>query len=200
MTANAKSPKTLKATIRLTSILTTTLVMLLQYSARADSGETPKSTPELPRSSPEGQGIASSAILAFVDEADHKIDHLHSFMLVRHGHVVAEGWWTPYEAGTRHELYSLSKSFTSTAVGLAIADGKLSLDDPVLKFFPDEAPAELSANLKAMRVRDLLCMSTGHQTEPRLVPFLALPTATEDKGEARITGHIRNSRAYTCLA
>src|SRR5689334_22958454 len=76
----------------------------------------------LPRSSPEAQGIASSALLAFVDDADRKIDALHSFMMVRHGRVVAEGWWGPYDAKTRHELYSLSKSFTSTAVGLAIAE------------------------------------------------------------------------------
>ena len=94
------------------------------------------------------------------------IDSMHSFMLVRHGHVVAEGWWSPYDAETPHSLYSLSKSFTSTAVGLAIAEGKLSLDDEVLKFFPDDAPAEPSNNLKAMRVSDLLRMSTGHQTEP----------------------------------
>src|SRR5438128_10220970 len=140
MTANSNSPITLKTRIRLASILAAALVMLLQSSAQADSAEKSKSTLELPRSTPEAQGISSSAILAFVEEAGQKIDHLHSFMLVRHGHVVAEGWWTPYDASTRHELYSLSKSFTSTAVGLAIAEGKLSLDDPVLKFFPDEAP------------------------------------------------------------
>jgi CubicO group peptidase (beta-lactamase class C family) len=122
----------------------------------------------LPRSRPEAQGVSPAGILAFVDEASHKIDSLHSFMLVRHGHVVAECWWDPYTAKSRHELYSLSKSFTSTAVGLAIAEGKISLDDPVLKFFPDDAPEEQSGNLKAMRVHDLLRMSTGHQTEPRL--------------------------------
>jgi hypothetical protein len=60
----------------------------------------------------------------------------------------------------------LSKSFTATAVGLAVAEGKLKLDDEVLKFFPEDAPAEPSANLKAMRVTDLLRMSTGQQTEP----------------------------------
>jgi len=65
-------------------------------------------------------------------------------------------------------LFSLSKSFTSTAVGLAVAGGKLALDDEVLKFFPEDTPAEPSANLKAMRVRDLLCMSAGHQTEVSL--------------------------------
>jgi CubicO group peptidase (beta-lactamase class C family) len=135
----------------------------------------------LPRSSPEAQGISSAAVLAFVEAAD-KIDSMNSFLLVRHGHVVAEGWWAPYEADSPHSLYSLSKSFTATAVGLAIAEGKLSLDDPVLKFFPDEAPASPSNNLKAMRVHDLLRMSTGHQTEPPRPPtqswvksFLAHP-------------------------
>ncbi len=121
---------------------------------------------ELPRSTPEAQGVASSAVLEFVEAADRDLDSLHSFMLLRHGHVVAEGWWSPYEAEAPHSLYSLSKSFTSTAVGLAIAEGKLSVDDEVLKFFPDDAPAETSNNLKAMRVSDLLRMSTGHQTEP----------------------------------
>ncbi|HEX5445735.1 MAG TPA: serine hydrolase domain-containing protein, partial [Pirellulales bacterium] len=121
---------------------------------------------ELPRGSPEAQGVASAAVLAFVEAADRDIDSLHSFMLVRHGQVVAEGWWTPYDAQSRHSLFSLSKSFTSTAVGLAIDEGKLSLNDEVLKFFPDEAPAQPSGNLKAMRVSDLLRMSTGQQTEP----------------------------------
>ncbi len=120
----------------------------------------------LPRSSPEAQGIPSSAILSFVEAADRMGDAVHSVMLLRHGHVVAAGWWSPYDAGTPHSLYSLSKSFTSTAVGLAVAEGKLSVDDEVLKFFPDDAPAAPSGNLKAMRVSDLLRMSTGHQAEP----------------------------------
>jgi CubicO group peptidase (beta-lactamase class C family) len=122
----------------------------------------------LPRSTPEHEGIPSSAVLSFVQAADTSIDAMNSFMLVRHGRVVAEGWWGPYAPATPHILYSLSKSFTSTAIGLAQAEGKLSVDDPVLKFFPDEAPAEPSANLKAMRVRDLLRMVAGHQTEAAL--------------------------------
>jgi CubicO group peptidase (beta-lactamase class C family) len=137
---------------------------------------------DLPRSSPEEQGISSSAILSFLEAADKDIDALHSLMLLRHGHVVAEGWWAPYHAQAPHSLFSLSKSFTSTAVGLAIAEGKFRLDDEVLKFFPEDAPAEPSNNLKAMRVSDLLRMSTGHQTEPGRKPdqpwtktFLAQP-------------------------
>ncbi len=121
-----------------------------------------------PRSSPEAQGISSEAIFDFIQTADHEVDSMHSFMLVRHGHVVAEAWWEPETADNPHVLWSLSKSFTSTAVGLAVEEGRLSIDDPVLKFFPDDAPADPSENLKAMRVRDLLTMSTGHQDEVNL--------------------------------
>jgi len=121
----------------------------------------------LPRSTPEAQGISSQSIGEFVEAAD-KINTLHSFMIVRHGQVIAEGWWKPEAADKPHVLWSLSKSFNSTAVGLAIAEGKLSLDDPVLKFFPADAPADPSDNLKAMKVRDLLTMTCGHDTEPKI--------------------------------
>ena len=140
-----------------------------------------QNAPALPRSTPEQQGISSSAIFAFVQAADTSVDAMHSFMLVRHGHVVAEGWWAPYDAKTPHMFYSLSKSFTSTAVGLAIAEGKLSLDDEVLKFFPEDAPAEPSANLRAMRVRDLLRMSAGHQTEAPLWSWSGGPETHDER-------------------
>src|SRR5690349_690263 len=154
-------------------------VLLLLCSLLAPVSWAQKS---LPRSSPEQQGIASADLLAFVEAADKEIDAMNSFVLVRHGHVVAEGWWGPYDRETPHMLYSLSKSFTSTAVGLAIAEGKLSLDDPVLKFFPDEAPAEPSANLRSMRVRDLLRMNTGNDTEaPIRVNSPVLQTETWTK-------------------
>lgn len=136
----------------------------------------------LPRKSPESQGVSSKAIREFVETANEKIDTLHSFMLVRHGNVIAEGWWKPEAADKPHVMHSLSKSFCSTAVGLAVADGKLSIDDPVLKFFPEDAPENPSDTLKQMRVRDLLTMSTGHETEPKFTPetpwvktFLAHP-------------------------
>jgi CubicO group peptidase (beta-lactamase class C family) len=133
----------------------------------------------LPRSSPEQQGISSADLLSFVDAADKEVDTMNSFMLVRHGHVVAEGWWAPYDRDTPHMLYSLSKSFTSTAVGFAIAEGKLNLDDQVIKFFPGEAPADPPVNLREMRVRDLLRMNTGNQIEaPIRVNFPELQTET----------------------
>ena len=120
----------------------------------------------LPRCTPESQGIASASIQAFIEEAETHLKELHSFMLLRHGAVVAEGWWSPYGPGRPHMMFSLSKSFTSTAVGLAVAEQRLSIDDRVLSFFPEDAPAHVSKNLDTMRVRHLLSMSTGHAEEP----------------------------------
>ena len=85
------------------------LVLLLAGTARAAQ--------LLPRSAPEAQGVASAALLEFV-QALNRIDGLHAVVVVRHGQVITEGWWTPYDAGRQHVLYSLSKSFTSTAVPL----------------------------------------------------------------------------------
>src|SRR5688572_10311029 len=116
----------------------------------------------LPRATPESQGIASSAINALLDAIDKSKIDFHSLMIVRHGNVVAEGWWAPYAAERKHTLYSLSKSFTSTAVGLAINEGHFKVDSPVLSFFESDAPATVSTNLSAMKVKHLLSMSTGH--------------------------------------
>ncbi len=120
---------------------------------------------DLKRTSPEQQGIASSAVLQFVDALENQIPGIHSFMLLRHGSVIAEAWWSPYGYEHPHMMYSLSKSFTSTAIGLAVNENLLSIDDPVLSFFPDEAPDEVSALLQQMQVRHLLSMSTGHDVD-----------------------------------
>jgi CubicO group peptidase (beta-lactamase class C family) len=119
----------------------------------------------LPRTGPDAVGIAPAGILAFVDAVDQKLDGLHSFMLLRHGKVAAEGWWSPYAPRHPHMLFSLSKSFASTAVGLAVAEGRLTVDDLVLSFFPGVAPPNASEHLAAMRVRHLLSMSTGHDKD-----------------------------------
>ncbi|MBL8162239.1 MAG: serine hydrolase, partial [Anaerolineae bacterium] len=120
---------------------------------------------QLQRSAPEEQGVASAAILEFVEALNSQVQEVHSFMLLRHGSVIAEGWWTPYGNEYPHQLFSLSKSFTSTAVGLAVSEGHFSIDDPVVSFFPDEAPADGSELLAALRVRHLLSMNTGQDSD-----------------------------------
>ncbi len=119
----------------------------------------------LERATPESLGIPASAILEWVDELERIAPDFHSLMIVRHGRVAAEGWWAPNAPELSHALFSVSKSFTSTAVGLAIAEGHFGLDDPVVSFFPAEAPAQISPNLAAMRVRHLLAMCTGHDQQ-----------------------------------
>ena len=117
----------------------------------------------LPRRTPAALGVAPVAIERFVAEiASPRIGGIHSFMLVRHGCVVAERWWAPGAPDAPHVLNSLTKSFVATAVGLAIAEGKMKLDDPILKFFPGQALARPEAALSTLSVRDLLRMATGH--------------------------------------
>ena len=90
-----------------------------------------------PRSLLSDQGVSGSGILRFLDRVEAQRIELHSLMVVRHGQVVAEGWWSPYDRETSHRLYSLSKSFTSTAVGLLSQEERLQVDAPVLSFFPE---------------------------------------------------------------
>ncbi|NYH91404.1 serine hydrolase domain-containing protein [Actinopolymorpha rutila] len=123
----------------------------------------------LPRSTPEAQGIPSRAVLDFVTALEERADAIHGFVFVRHGHVVAQGSWAPYPLNGPRMVFSLSKSFTSSAVGLAVDQGLLSVDDPVLKFFPDDAPDEVCENLARMRVRHLLTMTTGHAADTAVV-------------------------------
>jgi CubicO group peptidase (beta-lactamase class C family) len=120
----------------------------------------------LPRSTPEAEGVSSAGIQAFLDAVSRSTHEFHSFMLVRHGKVIAEGWWSPYGAQFNHTLYSLSKSFTSTAVGFAVSEGRLQVEDRVVSFFPAELPEKVSDHLAALRVKDLLTMSVGNAKEP----------------------------------
>ena len=125
-----------------------------------------KSAVRLPRSTPEAQGVDSVNINAFLDAIAQSKHEFHSMMLVRHGQVVAEGWWAPYRAELKHTMYSMSKSFTSTAVGFAVNEGKLKTSDRVISFYPEYAPATVSDYLAKMTVKDLLTMSVGHGVDP----------------------------------
>ena len=120
-----------------------------------------KDSMALPRSTPEAQGVSSASLSKFLSAIANSKQEFHSLMVVRHGHVIAEGWWSPYSPNLKQQLYSLSKSFTSTAIGLAVGERRLSVEDPVTKFFPDDLPGEVSPNLAALKVKHLLSMSVG---------------------------------------
>ena len=119
----------------------------------------------LPRVTPESVGISSSRLLEFLDDVEKDRLGLHSLMILRQGQVVAEGWWEPYKPENIHLLWSLSKSFTSTAIGFAVQEGRLNVQDKVVSFFPDKVPDNPSENLLAMTVQSLLTMSCGHEQD-----------------------------------
>jgi CubicO group peptidase (beta-lactamase class C family) len=122
---------------------------------------------ELIRSTPESQGVSSKGITDFLNAIDTGKIEIHSFMFLRHGKVIAEGWWEPYAPGSRHIMYSASKTFAATGIGLAVAENRLKLTDKVASFFPASVPDTLSEYMDGMTVRDLLMMSTGQDAEPR---------------------------------
>jgi CubicO group peptidase (beta-lactamase class C family) len=119
----------------------------------------------MPRSAPHLQGVDARSVLRFLDDVAAAGLELHSFMLYRHGHVVAEGWWWPYRADRPHMMHSLTKSVTVSGVALAIEEGHFGLNDQVISFFKDELPVRIDDKLAAMTVRDILSMRTGHAEE-----------------------------------
>lgn len=123
---------------------------------------------QLPRSTPEQEGISSKGIIDFINAIDTGKTEIHSFMFIRHGKVVAEGWWNPYGPDYKHLMYSASKTFTATAIGLAASENRLKLTDKVVSFFPASLPDTISDYMKMMTVKDLLMMATGIPAEPRI--------------------------------
>lgn len=118
-----------------------------------------------------------TAMDGFFAQAARDSMDIHSVMLVKDGQVIYSHWQSQGVDTVPHVLHSVSKTFTATAVGLAISEGKMSLADKIISFFPDKLPKERlrvgeqssgmqSENLKAMTVRDLLTMSCGHDVEP----------------------------------
>lgn len=114
---------------------------------------------------PERYGVASSAIIDLIDALEASPHEPHSLMIARRGHAIASGYWAPYSAAVPQLLYSLSKSVTGAAIGLAIDEGRLQLDDRVIDFFPERLPRAVDANLTALRLRHLLTMTVGHEAD-----------------------------------
>ena len=166
--------------IKKASFITTLLFLFLSFQvssqraqpssqkAKVSSQKTKVSsqTAKLPRSTPEAEGVSSKGIMEFLDAISTTKHEMHSIMILRHGKVIAEGWWNPYRADLKHTLYSLSKSFTSTAVGFAIAEKKITVNDKVISFFPSKLPASITPFLSDLKIKDLLSMSVGQDPDP----------------------------------
>ncbi len=118
----------------------------------------------LPRSTPEEQGVPSGTIARFFQMIEEKGYEVHGLMMIRHGKVIAEHWWAPYAPQYQHAMYSATKTFTAMAVGFAVREGLLNIEDKVISFFPDLLPDTISTQLSELSVRHLLTMSVGHSS------------------------------------
>jgi len=132
----------------------------------ATQGLWAQSIHNLPHSTPEAEGVSSAQIVKFLNAMSSGTHEMHSFIMLRHGKVIAQTWWSPYDSALQHTEYSVSKTFTSTAIGFAVQEKILSVDDRVVHFFPDKLPTEVSNKLYNLKIRHLLSMSVGHQEDP----------------------------------
>jgi CubicO group peptidase (beta-lactamase class C family) len=173
-------------TFRKTPFVVSLFFLLLTYFVNAQKSDA------LLRSNPEAEGVSSEGIINFLDAAAKSKHEFHSFMFLRHGKVIAEGWWKPYRADLKHTMYSVSKSFTATAVGFAVSDGKLNVNDKVISFFPNDLPDTMSPFLPELTVKDLLSMSVGQDPDPThtvyssdnwVKTFLATPIIHEPRSK-----------------
>ncbi len=139
----------------------------------------------LARSAPADVGIPASALLAVLDALQDKGLELHSLMVLRRGQVATEGWWAPYSRNRIHLLYSLSKSFTSTAVGFAVDEGLCALTDRLVDLLPDHVPDDLDPRVAALTLHDVLSMSAGHHVDA-LGPAWSLEPDDLAKGFFRV--------------
>ena len=123
---------------------------------------------DFPRVTPESVGIPSAAVEKLLDTLEFGgFTEPHGLMIYRHGKVCAEGWWSPYAAGMRHAQMSHTKTYAGTAVGIAVTEGLVKLDDRLIDIFPDLAPEEPGEYLKKLRVQDVMCMGAGMPRMPR---------------------------------
>lgn len=118
----------------------------------------------LVRSTPEAEGVESEVIARFFEDVEEQGQEVHSIMILRHNKVIAEHWWAPYAPELPHAMYSCTKTFTSMAVGFAVQEGLLNIEDKVTSFFPDLLPEKISPELASLTVKHLLTMSVGHKS------------------------------------
>lgn len=114
------------------------------------------------KAAPEETGIPGRCIINFTDRLNNKKIPMHSILLMRRDKLIFEGYYAPYTADTLHRMFSISKSFTSVAIGLLAEEGKISLDDAIVGYFPEKLPAKVHPWLASMTIMDMLMMRSCH--------------------------------------
>ena len=121
------------------------------------------SRPDRPLPRGKASPALDQAFAEYLQEVAERHEEIHSVLVLQHGKVLEEKFFAP---DTAHFMMSVSKTFTSAAVGFAISEGLLHLDDRIVDLFPDEVPQDASDTLKRITIRHLLTMNSGHGTDP----------------------------------
>jgi len=130
---------------------------------------------KLPRAkTPEEVGVSSEAVMDMLKGIEACGAEEHGFIIIRHGKVAAESFKNPYSADAPHIMYSVSKAVTATAIGFAVDEGLLSLEDKVMDIFPEYRPKKRDEKLESLKVRHLITMMAGKVASP-------LANKTKDK-------------------
>lgn len=119
---------------------------------------------EFLRATPEEVGISSKDIIKFVKALEKKEIPMHSLLIVRYGKLVTETYYSPYTENTLHRMFSITKSFSSIAIGFLAEEGKISLEDKIIDYFPEMLPeAGVHPYIGEMTIKDMLKMASAHE-------------------------------------
>lgn len=149
---------------------------------------------EFLRTTPEAQGIPSDAVAEVIGALD-KLDFMKGIIMLRHGRIVAEAYWKPFDPHTPQALWSLSKSFTSCAIGLAQSEKLLNVRDCLIDFFPEYRSCVQDEKMFKVTLQDLLTMRSGHDQ-------CAFVYATADSAGDWVRGFLSSPLKYepgTCF-
>ncbi len=144
-------------------------------------------TMDLPRCAPEEIGISSKQVADCISALNHELTTMNGFMAARHGKVFTECWWSPYHAELVHSNHSFGKSYTATAIGIAMQEGKLHLDECMADIFADEIAErnlKLDERTRRITIRHVLTMTNGMERHPDMTGdwignYFATPMAYE---------------------
>ena len=114
------------------------------------------------KATPEETGIPSDCIIRLIERLQKRQIPMHSLLLMHHDKLIFEGYYAPCRADSLHRMFSISKNFTSIAIGLLLDEGKIALDDPIIQYFPEKLPDEVHPWIAQMTIRDMLMMRTCH--------------------------------------
>ncbi len=109
---------------------------------------------------PEQAGVKSESLIKFIKTLEDNDLNTHSILFMKGDKIFFEAYYKPFHQDYLHRMYSETKSFVSIAIGLLLEEGKLNLDDPIIKYFPEYIDFKPHPYLRKQTIKDMLMMRT----------------------------------------